>query len=94
LTRIRKAPVAFSSTLGSALTPTLTLSGWCRRATGAMVIARRTGVKLSAPATAEYAIVTPAFGLVRVADIAHSGPPPGVMGGNHVPLLLGFAQFV
>ena len=52
LTRIRSGPVASSSTLGSALTSTLTFSGWCRRATGAMVIASLTGVKLSAPAAA------------------------------------------
>ena len=54
LARIRSGAVAVSSAPASADTLTVIASGLARRATGAIVIASRTGLKLSAPASAAH----------------------------------------
>ena len=57
LTRIRSGRGRRSSAPASALTSTVIASGWCRRATvDAIVIASRTGVKLSAAASAHAGV--------------------------------------
>ena len=50
-------------------------SGWARRATGAIVIASRTGLKLSAPASPPPNAIVKAAVTVANATIAASRPP-------------------